>query len=67
METKTPNQFKEKYMNDQPHNNPDYKAPEMRYRQGDIIVDDEFNGVREGFCPDCKEHCVFETNDESNK
>ena len=25
----------------------------------------EFNGVREGFCPDCKEHCMFETNDEA--
>ena len=23
----------------------------------------EFNGVKEGFCPDCKEHCVFETSD----
>ena len=27
----------------------------------------EFNGVRECFCPDCKEHCVFETNDEANR
>ena len=27
----------------------------------------EFNGVKEGFCPDCKEHCVFETNDEANQ
>ena len=24
-----------------------------------------FNGVREGFCPDCKEHCSFETNNEA--
>ena len=25
----------------------------------------EFNGVKEGFCPDCKEHCEFETGEES--
>ena len=25
----------------------------------------EFNGVKEGFCPDCKEHCEFETGKES--
>ena len=31
------NEFKEKYMNNQPHNNPEYKAPEMKYRQGDIL------------------------------
>ena len=24
----------------------------------------EFNGVKEGFCPDCKEHCEFETREE---
>lgn len=24
----------------------------------------EFNGVREGFCPDCKEHCEFETEEQ---
>ena len=25
----------------------------------------EFNGVKEGFCPDCKEHCEFITGEES--
>jgi len=25
----------------------------------------EFNGVKEGFCADCGEHCEFETNDKA--
>ena len=25
----------------------------------------EFNGVKEGFCPDCKEHCEFVAGEES--
>ena len=30
-------------MNEKPHNNPNYEAPEMKYRQGDILVN--FNGT----------------------
>ena len=26
----------------------------------------EFNGVKEGFCPDCKEHCEFVNGEELN-
>ncbi len=29
-------------MNEKPHNNPNYKAPEMKYRQGDIIVNGRY-------------------------
>lgn len=25
----------------------------------------EFNGVKEGFCPECKEHCEFVAGEES--
>jgi len=27
----------------------------------------EFNGVKEGFCPDCKEHCEFETEERDDE
>lgn len=32
----------------------------------DRVINDwhEFNGVKEGFCPDCKEHCEFVTGEE---